>query len=713
LKANWSLGGDAWTRKSGPFPLQLALATFAILALELAIIRWISGQIRMFAYFNNLILIGAFLGMGLGVVIGRRRPALVHLTMPALCILSAILAFSEELGLMHMRFPDVSVHLWGAEASQDLGVLAVNMLVVLALLWLVITIFIFAGSAVGNLFGRMPTLKAYTYDLAGSLLGVIAVTVFTSFETGPHVWIALGCLPVIWLSKRPSTVICGIGACILAWISVQGAYFSPYNRIDMIATREADHQSYMLSVNRDFHQYMHDLSDSTVEGSDSESMVRTLRRVYDIPFILSPDPGRALVVGAGTGNDVQAALRQGYQEVYSVDIDGSIIGLGRQFHPEKPYQDPRAIPVVQDARAFFEQYEGPAFDVVCYGLLDSHSMFSAMTSLRLENYVYTEQGLRSAWRHVAPDGILALSFSVFAGEWIADRIYWTLEKATGIKPTMIHHGMHFGRTFIISRDLNRLDLSRIAFPTAGEPKQPKNAVRTTSDDWPFLYIRPGAIPWGYILLISLVLITASVATLFTFGPKRIGRDFHPALFFMGAAFLLIETRGVTNLSLILGSTWVVNASVFSGILFMVLIANIFVYKFRVSSATRWFIPLFGAVVLLWALDPGVFNTFPLLTRGVLGGLFNALPIAFAGVIVSILLVRSVSPAAALGSNLLGSLFGGCIEYFSMWVGLKALAATALVLYLIAFIFFRRSQTQPEKLSLQPEDLTAEGIPASD
>ncbi len=51
--------------------LRLGLATFAILALELAIIRWMSHQVRIFAYLNNVLLMASFLGMGLGVAAGR------------------------------------------------------------------------------------------------------------------------------------------------------------------------------------------------------------------------------------------------------------------------------------------------------------------------------------------------------------------------------------------------------------------------------------------------------------------------------------------------------------------------------------------------------------------------------------------------------------------------------------------------------------------
>src|SRR5438270_7565916 len=97
-----------WEEKAGPVPFQIGLASFGILALELALIRWTAGQVRLFAYFTNLILVGAFLGMGLGVAVGRRRPGLVHWALPAVAALSIVLGAAEPLGLVHLSFPDSS-----------------------------------------------------------------------------------------------------------------------------------------------------------------------------------------------------------------------------------------------------------------------------------------------------------------------------------------------------------------------------------------------------------------------------------------------------------------------------------------------------------------------------------------------------------------------------------------------------------------------------
>jgi hypothetical protein len=111
-----------WTENRGPIALQIGLSTFGILALELALIRWTSGQIRVFAYFKNLVLISSFLGMGLGVALGRKYRRLIHYTLPALFLLSIPLAFSQSLHLMHLPFPDQTFHLWRLEyLSMCLG----------------------------------------------------------------------------------------------------------------------------------------------------------------------------------------------------------------------------------------------------------------------------------------------------------------------------------------------------------------------------------------------------------------------------------------------------------------------------------------------------------------------------------------------------------------------------------------------------------------
>jgi len=53
-----ALGGFSWW--------QLALWSLLSLFFELLMIRWISSEIRIFAYFKNFVLVACFLGFGLG-----------------------------------------------------------------------------------------------------------------------------------------------------------------------------------------------------------------------------------------------------------------------------------------------------------------------------------------------------------------------------------------------------------------------------------------------------------------------------------------------------------------------------------------------------------------------------------------------------------------------------------------------------------------------
>ncbi len=666
--------------------LQIGIGTFGILALELSIIRWMSGQIRLFAYFSNLLLMAAFLGMGLGLALGVRRPRLVHATLPMIAALSAILAYSDDLGLMHLRFPDPSVVLWGAESTVTfLGFLG-STATMLGLFWLVTAVFVMAGVPIGWRFGQIAPLRAYSADLLGSLAGVAVLTLLAALDTPPPVWIAVAVLPFLILSPRPLSFLSAIAAVGFAAVSVRGAYFSPYNRIDVrplpqpLETGEPGAADLVLSVNRDFHQYVLDLSDEAVAKTPAGSRRRAARATYDLPFAAHGGKGRVLVVGAGTGNDVIAALRRGYDQVVSVDIDPVILKLGARLHPERPYSDPRAVRVVNDARAYFEQNPGEMFDVVCYGLLDSHAVFSAMSSLRLDNYVYTVEGIRAGWAHVKEGGVLALSFAT-ADSWLMMRLQELVRQGTGNAPSVL--GRRGATTYLVKKGSDPL-VAATAFKPIALGTDP--SIRIPTDDWPFLYLRPGAFPFAYVGVLTLVLGSAAVAARGAYGKDLLGPGgFDPALFLMGAGFMLLETRMVTELSLLFGSTWIVNSSVFFGILLMAFVANTLVSSHPIRNVGAWYLPLAASILLTWYTGAGKLNSLPVLARGIVGSALYALPVAFAGVIFSSLLRRSRNPAGSLGANLLGALAGGALEYLSMVVGLRSLALIALVLYLGSYL----------------------------
>jgi hypothetical protein len=680
--------------------VELALTTFAILVLELALIRWLGTQIRIAAYFANLVLLAAFLGMGLGVGLGRNRPQLARGALPVLALVSIVLGTATRLGLTHLAFPDPAISLWGADTAGTWFQFIRSALVVLGCFWAVASVFVLLGTQVGYLFDQLPPLKAYAADLGGSLAGVVAMAGVAALWTSPPVWIALGALPLLWILRDRWSVAAAAVAIAAAAFSVSGARFSPYNRIDLTPGVTASFgkpasgaPEWTLSANRDYHQRLLDLRQSAGETAASRDYIR---RVYELPFDFSGGAGRsALVVGAGAGNDVAAALRRGFGRVVSIDIDPAILQTGLERHPEHPYSDPRVFRVADDARAYFgRRSDAGTFDVVCYGLLDSHAMFSSMSSLRLDNFVYTQEGLAAAWAHVSDGGILSVSFSVFAGEWMYDRLLGLVRLATGRDPIVVRHRYDEGATFLVGRRLTLAQV-RAVMPSATEGGPSVASVRIPSDDWPFLYLRPNTVPWTYLTVFFLVAASAAFAVRRVFGPSLFARGrFDGQMFLLGAAFLLLETRAVTQLSLLFGSTWVVNTSVFGGALAMVLAANALASRLRAYRRGLWYGLLALSLLGLYLFPFRVLFDLALPARAVIGGLIVASPVFFAGVIFSSELRTRVDAAAALGCNLCGAVVGGLLENLSMLVGLKAVVLLALAFYLVSLRVATRRAAPP-------------------
>jgi len=653
----------------------LFVSTFSILALELVLIRWMSQQIRVFAYLNNVLLMAAFLGMGLGIALGKRRPGLVHAAMPLLLGLAAVLCYAQQLRLTYISFPDRSMALWGAEWLRADERFATNVALIMLLFAWASAVFVCLGSAVGALFDRMQPLRAYAADLAGSLLGGRGVMQNNILNTPPPVWLAAACVPVLLLSPRWLTAVCVAGVVMFGAMSVRGALFSPYYRIDVV--RGDGLVAWQVRVNRDNHQLVLDTN-----ASDPRAAVA--RAIYDIPFVLPRAKRSTVVVGAGTGNDVAAALRNGFGRVVAVEIDPTILRLGHVLHPERPYADRRVEAVNNDARNYFERTDGQ-FDVVCFGLLDSHAMFSSMSTLRLDNYVYTVEALRSAWRHVAPGGAMTISFGITRTPFIADRIAANLRAATGREPAVVPLRGFGAVLFVVS---NGASLA----PLAQQPPLATRPIRVSTDDWPFLYVRPDVFPRGYVTVLACIALLAVAgaaavygASLFT--PAR----FDGVMFFFGAAFLLIETRSVTDLSLLLGSTWIVNAAVFAAVLLLASIANFAVLRWPAMRAALVFALLFAALGVAYLVRPQTLLALPPLPGVTLGALLNALPIGLAGLLFSGILASSRDAAGSLGSNLLGAVAGGIAEYSSMLIGLRNITLVAIAFYAAAalLMLYRR------------------------
>jgi hypothetical protein len=215
-------------------------------------------------------------------------------------------------------------------------------------------------------------------------------------------------------------------------------------------------------------------------------------------------------------------------------------------------------------------------------------------------------------------------------------------------------------------------------------------VAVPRDNWPYLYLSGRTIPAHYLKALGIVLAIALGLVGAAAGKSlRGGGGFDGAMFFMGAGFLLVETKSVTEMSLLFGSTWTVNLLVFSSILVTILIANLLVLRKPWPSLRMPFGLLFASLGLAYVIPVRNVLWLGLVGQWIIGGLLVALPILFAATIFAMLFLTRANPTRALAYNLVGAIVGGVLEYSSMITGVKALYLIAAAAYLGALWFTRR------------------------
>jgi hypothetical protein len=272
-----------------------------------------------------------------------------------------------------------------------------------------------------------------------------------------------------------------------------------------------------------------------------------------------------------------------------------------------------------------------------------------------------------------------------------------VKKATGLEPIVVRARLQ------LRRDVPRGTHARARENPVRDAGRASRRARSGLDPNPerrlaVLYLRPSTIPWTYITVFLLVGTTAGCSVRRVFGATLFSRGrFDSQMFLLGAAFLLLETRAVTQLSLLFGSTWIVNTSVFGGVLVMVLAANAVAARTGRYRRELWYAMLALSLIALWVLPLNPLFEFDLTSRAAIAGLAVAVPIFFAGIIFSSELRSRSDAAAALGSNLCGAVVGGLLENLSMLTGLKAVVMLALVFYLPSMLVAARraaSAAQP-------------------
>jgi spermidine synthase len=609
--------------------------------------------------------------------------------------------------------------IWTDTDVANLGtrilLLLVGLVLTTGVLILIVDIFVPLGRILGRLMNTNSNpIWAYSVNIFGSILGTWLFVLLSYFYQPPFLWfiIAVGLLAIfVFWSKRDRQLNFALLTIILvlSWFASQvpgalNVIWSPYQKLVVRATQGDEMGNYVVEVNNSSYQDIMDLSDRFV-SANPQRFPPDLKGLsqYDIPLLLHANPKSFLIVGAGTGNDVAGALRQNVESVTAVEIDPAIITIGQELHPEVPYASPKVQVVNDDARSYFAT-TNQTYDVISFGLLDSHTTTS-MTNARLDHYVYTKESIAQAKSRLKPGGILTLNF--YAQRlFIADRMQRVLEEVFGQPPLMfVIEPSQYGRggVMFITGDFENIQkqlaengrlVAYIKLQRDTYPLQLTHQTKVITDDWPYLYLESPKIPILYYLLIGLVLILFvrsyrkwQAKTDLSFANRSF---WHFA--FLGAAFLLLEVQNISKASVVLGNTWQVNAVIISSILAVALVANWIAYRFPKLPLTLVYILLIGTALGLYFVDLASFGSLPYFTKAVIVGSLTSLPMLFSGIIFVRSFALTTDKSNALGANLIGALAGALLQSITFIIGIKALLLVVAGFYLLSLF---TAPTQPE------------------
>jgi hypothetical protein len=266
-----------------------------------------------------------------------------------------------------------------------------------------------------------------------------------------------------------------------------------------------------------------------------------------------------------------------------------------------------------------------------------------------------------------------------------------MEIAAGSRPIVIRSSEYVWVLSFVTgpgEQLARQKLTGIS--TASETfLNPSAGIEPVRDDWPYLYYNPKTIPIVYLASLILIMLFGWFAVRRASQTSGLGTlsGIDWPMFFMGAAFLLVETKNISQLAVLFGATWLTNMVVFASVFMVAILANLIVERKRVANLPALYAALGGALLLSYLLPFSSMTQLSMLSRAVLGGSVTALPVLFSSFIFAKMFKETDLANSALGSNILGGLLGGSIESLSVFFGIRAMALLAIAIYGASWIAY--------------------------
>lgn len=646
---------------------RLVLGSTATLFIELVLIRWLGSNVLHLSYFTNFVLLGSFLGIGMGFLISRKSWSILPLS----SVLLMLLVLAVQLFPIRLNRGGSDIIYFTSASPSGLPAWIVLPAVFVA----VATLMAGPGEVVGRCFGQLDALTCYRWDLIGSLLGIGLFTLLSFLRASSVVWGTIAAVMLVTLNRRGFKVVTAISGAglilvLLAESITAGVSWSPYYKVQTWGHRSWDGATLVaISVNGIPHQVM---APADWILSQSAPTYQQYRVPYERTNTLRLD--NVLIVGAGSGSDVAIALSKGAKHVDAVDIDPRLVQIGVGRNPDRAYADPRVTVHINDGRAFLQSTDA-TYDLILFALPDSLALVNGASQIRLESFLFTDRALRTAYEHLKPSGVFAM-YNAYRQPWLIDRLAETAAAAFGHRPCVDQMASHRAVITVAVDPANQ----KCAAPYA----PPSEVVAPATDDRPFLYYKGGAIPAMYLWALAGITLITLLAVRLLGGSFRSMRSYVD-LFFMGAAFLLLETKNIATFALLFGTTWLVNALVFACVLVIVLAAVETTRKFRTPPLPVVWGTIVASLAMAYVIDPAWLLSWPFWPRLVVACVIGFLPIYLANIAFAKRFAATEHAQSAFAINLLGSILGGCLEYGALVTGYRNLLIVVGVLYLLAFV----------------------------
>ena len=643
-------------------PARLVFASFLMLFVELALIRWVSANNVYVNEATNFVLLASFLGIGIGFLNARSQRDYVRWAPVALLALAGfVLLFPVILKTPGGPHPFRGLDGAGALPQPlSLGIVFVLTVAVMAGL----------GQAVAQIFVQFRPLAAYRLDILGSIAGIVVFSLLSFLDQPPVTWgvIAGCCLALLLPGARwwQLAAAGGVIALLAGESLVPGQMWSPYNKLSVVE-RGTPTRSLGVSAN-----------DIPYQTAYSLQVLRERERFYLFPYHHVPAASlrNVLIIGAGTGNDVAVALAEGARHVDAVEIDPLLQQEIGKFHPDHPYRNPRVTTHVTDGRAYLQD-TSRHYNLILLALPDSMTALAGQSALRLESYLLTAQSLAAAKAHLAPGGTFAM-YNYYQ-PFLLSRYATTIEAVYHRVPCA-----EVGKRTLTGRQFAVLTVHP-GGPVANCPSYWHGApVAAATDDHPFPYLRNATIPASYLWMLGAILL-ASLILIRAGGGRFTQMRSYLDLACMGAAFLLLETKNIVGFALLFGTTWFVNSLVFAGVLIAVYLAVETANRVRLPRPALLYGALIAALALAWLVPQESLLALPVVPRFLAASALAFAPIFLANLVFAQRFAGVANSGTAFAVNLLGAMVGGALEYLSLITGYRVLLIVIGVLYGLAFV----------------------------